>query len=139
METMRYSDAYLAINTLRTNIMGLDNYFMIKKYEKPVFNIDINLCGGMMSGNGEDGSFRGKVYNDFITFVTFSKHSLYNEEMNHDDILEISNALTAFDYDEWIHRPEGKEYEVTKQEFHDLRELFKEAAKDENIVLLGWW
>ena len=23
---------------------------------------DINLCGGMLSGSGSDGSFRGKVY-----------------------------------------------------------------------------
>ena len=44
--------------------MGLDNFFSKSEAspQEVTFSQELKLCGGMLSGNGSDGSFRGKVY-----------------------------------------------------------------------------
>ena len=53
--------------------MGLDCYIVHGNDRDRAFTSkdderlkDINLCGGMLSGSGSDGSFRGKAYEPLI-------------------------------------------------------------------------
>lgn len=53
--------------------MGLDCYIVHGNDHDKAFTSedsellkDINLCGGMLSGSGSDGSFRGKVYEPLV-------------------------------------------------------------------------
>ena len=53
--------------------MGLDCYIVHGNDQDKAFTSedsellkDINLCGGMLSGSGNDGSFRGKVYEPLV-------------------------------------------------------------------------
>ena len=53
--------------------MGLDCYIVHGNDHDKAFTHedderlkDINLCGGMLSGSGSDGSFRGKVYEPLV-------------------------------------------------------------------------
>ena len=53
--------------------MGLDCYIVHGNDHDKAFTHedderlkDINLCGGMLSGDGRDGSFRGKVYEPLV-------------------------------------------------------------------------
>ena len=56
--------------------MGLDNYWMKNKEELGEVEGEFKICGGMLSGNGND-SFRGKVYFRFIEDVC--NENLYDE------------------------------------------------------------
>ena len=115
--------------------MGLDSYFRIKTYETPEFKDlpELHLCGGMMSGDGNDGSFRGKVYDAFITRVT--GESLYQEEIERETICLMARKLN-----DWTYSVIDEEtYGITEQDFNDLKLLFNAAAKTENCVLVGWW
>jgi hypothetical protein len=54
--------------------MGLDCYIVHGNDRKKAFTHeddprikDINLCGGMLSGHGADGSFRGKWYDPLVS------------------------------------------------------------------------
>jgi uncharacterized protein CbrC (UPF0167 family) len=115
--------------------MGLDCYFKIKKYHTPVFDLprELHLCSGMLSGNGSDGSFRGKVYASFMDQI--AGLDLYQEEIEHEVIENTSRYLDKLTYtDSWMVK-----YDLSEQEFEDLRTLFKAAADIPNCVLLGWW
>lgn len=64
--------------------MGLDTYAQPSKdgelsdEDMQAFQqAGISLCGGILSGNGSDGSFRGKVYDRLISDIT--GQSLYQE------------------------------------------------------------
>ena len=41
---------------------------------------DVNLCGGMFSGYGSDGSFRGKVYEPIIQELSEGRHTWYIQQ-----------------------------------------------------------
>ena len=94
--------------------MGLDNYWVIPnpdwsgeaepKHEDDykylpcknpqwISNELPNVCGGMFSGNGSDGSFRGKVYADFLYAIT--GRSLY-EEQDNESVLYMAEALACY-------------------------------------------
>jgi hypothetical protein len=52
--------------------MGLDSIWkMPDGVNHPAFEPALDLCGGLFSGFGQ-GSFRGKVYNEFIEHVSAS-------------------------------------------------------------------
>lgn len=75
--------------------MGLDNYWMKADdtIDKDVdFSPQLNLCGGMFSEGGR-GSFRGKVYDNFIQDV--AGHSLYND-LSNDDVHKIAESLEDY-------------------------------------------
>lgn len=123
--------------------MGLDSYFRIKAYNNPgfTFDRDLNLCGGLLSGHGNDGSFRGKVYNRLIEHVT-GYYSLYTEELDHESVVAIAKKLEETPYDPaWATDPAvfPMEYPISEEEYKDLVDLFKAAASTDNCVLLGWW
>jgi hypothetical protein len=108
--------------------LGLDSYARntpnedgdLTDEQKQAFqNADIRLCGGMFSGNGNDGSFRGKVYNSLIEETTGV--SLYEEWIEPDSVAEMSRKL-----DELLE-------DVTA-----LQRFFG-VCSDEGLGIVGWW
>ena len=67
--------------------MGLDCYIVHgNDRDKPFTHEDderikdVNLCGGMFSGYGNDGSFRGKVYEPIIQELSEGMHTWYIQQ-----------------------------------------------------------
>ena len=68
--------------------MGLDCYIVHANDRDKSFTHedddrlkDINLCGGMLSGGGSDGSFRGKVYEPLIDELTGGMFGINKRKM----------------------------------------------------------
>ena len=92
---------------------------------------NIALCGGIFSGGGNDGSFRGKVYAELILEVT--GQSLYAEWIPPETVKEMYDMLKACDPEEaadWGYRN-------TAQEVLDLRKFFK-VCVERGLGLVGW-
>ncbi|WP_421387323.1 hypothetical protein [Agrobacterium tumefaciens] len=122
--------------------MGLDSYFKVKNGDKFVDLApdgrlsDVNLCGGLVSGNGSDGSFRGKVYDGFLKSVTGGDFSLYREEQGIESYGGVPSAIQS-----WLEEnpaAEGNDFGLTLQEICDLKTLF-EVASEQHAILIGWW
>ena len=54
---------------------------------------DINLCGGVLSGYGDDGSFRGKVYNEIVRRIT--GQSLYQSWIPVEAVADMYQKLMS--------------------------------------------
>jgi hypothetical protein len=72
-------------------IMGLDCYIVHNNDREKKFTHedddrikDINLMGGMFSGYGVDGSFRGKFYNPLIFELSNGEHTWYIDQSDED-------------------------------------------------------
>ena len=112
--------------------MGLDSIWkMPDGVNHPAFEPALDLCGGHFSGSGR-GSFRGKVYNEFIEHV--SGISLYQEEMSNCDVVRIADALSIYDPTDM----DLENYDLTAEEVHDLYRMFTEYG-DAGATLIGWW
>ena len=111
--------------------MGLDNFWILDG-DSPAFDPPLNLCGGMLSAHGE-GSFRGKVYNDF-----FEDHvaglSLYDEEICNFDLQYAADALEEVEWEEGFQ----EKYELTPEELHGLKRMFR-AYADAGARLVSWY
>lgn len=122
--------------------MGLDSYFANEDWPEdeegkmivPEMEDadDIALVGGILSGHGVNGSFRGKVYNEYVQDVT--GESLYQERVPNDVVRQMADALEAYEWggDEDYWRPEDAE------EADALARVFRHFA-DEGAELWGWW
>lgn len=117
--------------------MGLDTYS-----SKPDVNYgEINLCGGMMSANGQ-GSFRGKVYNEFVESIT--DESLYQEEISNKVVRRMAYKLTKYIEDNTAktHKDNGwltaYTWEITWEEAKNLAKWFRVTAGN-NANVKGWW
>jgi hypothetical protein len=122
--------------------MGLDNYFKrtVPSPDTITFPEGLRLCGGMFSGHGSDGSFRGKVYVQF--FEQNLGVSLYSE-LNRDEVAEIAEKLSVLvkthpdqawngNLECWQEDAPSQDlgyYGVTAQEVKDLAALFQSAAE----------
>lgn len=120
--------------------MGLDNFFE-ETEQSPneiAFPPDLHLCGGMFSGHGSSGSFRGKVYTEF--FQQELEVSLYSDQTP-EDVAKIAEKLAALLCqhpneaweEKWLsadtpYRDLGY-YGVSSQEIRDFAALFKAAAE----------
>tara|TARA_B100000287_G_C20006687_1_gene532796 strand:+ start:139 stop:513 length:375 start_codon:yes stop_codon:yes gene_type:complete len=76
--------------------MGLDNYLTKDDTtELPVEVLEdlegLNLCGGMFSGNGTNGSFRGKVYAEEVEQITGV--SLYESAIPPETLRSMADAM----------------------------------------------
>ena len=118
--------------------MGLDSIWSIgtgknglTKARKVIFRPRLNLVGGLFSGEGQ-GSFRGKVYNRFIEEQT--GESLKQKTISSAKVKEMSDQLQKM----YWYIGLKKRYKISKQEFNDLRRMFKRYAK-EGATLHGWW
>ena len=73
--------------------MGLDCYIVHGNDHDKAFTHedderlkDINLCGGMLSGDGRDGSFRGKVYEPLVDeLMSLSDENFHGQGIWHKD------------------------------------------------------
>jgi len=118
--------------------MGLDSIWRIGtgangviKAQKIIFRPQLNLVGGIFSGHGK-GSFRGGYYNEFITQQTGV--SLKQKTISNIKVKKISDQLQKM----YWYIGLKKRYKISKQEFNDLRRMFKRYAK-EGATLHGWW
>ena len=73
--------------------MGLDCYIVHGNDHDKAFTHedderlkDINLCGGMLSGDGRDGSFRGKAYEPLVDeLMSLSDENFHGQGIWHKD------------------------------------------------------
>ncbi len=115
--------------------MGLDGYFYRKKWGDTKFELRRPLCGGIFSGNGEDGSFRARRYNPIV--IDLTGYDLSTEYSN-EEIKVIAKLLReAYENrrDEVMNLL--KEYDIDEDEFLALVELFEQAA-EKGCVYTPW-
>ena len=139
--------------------MGLDCYIQIddKAFEHEDIK-DVNLCGGMFSGQGNNGSFRGKVYSPLMDHVIGQEGRWYHEgdEVSSScELVRQAEALAQFlsayspgdkiklpdriiidDETDEEHIFEGEEYSY--DEVQDLETLLRVAGEN-GATLHSWW
>jgi hypothetical protein len=92
---------------------------------------DIHLSGGVLSG--EDGSFRGKVYDLLVQDIT--GESLYQEWIPPGRIKKMYEALMNCDPKEAL---KGQYvYDLKESSIINLRKFFKVCA-ERDLGLVGW-
>ena len=143
--------------------MGLDCYVVHgNDRDKPFTHKDddrikdINLCGGMMSGDGSDGSFRGKVYEPLVAELMDEPDIWHldgeDAHITSQELKEQADALgqlitakleDADELDEVLEDDSigyqhvwGNEY--TFKEVCDLETLFR-VASERGAVMTVWW
>tara|TARA_R100000995_G_scaffold11175_1_gene4580 strand:- start:1813 stop:2271 length:459 start_codon:yes stop_codon:yes gene_type:complete len=126
---------------------------------------DINLCGGMLSGHGANGSFRGKWYEPLVdelmqedciwhiegedAHITAQElkeqaqaladllHAVESDAKEQD--LLIDDGKTTLLPETIIYQTQhGSPYEYNYQEVKDL-ELLLRCASERGAVMLCWW
>lgn len=110
--------------------MGLDTYAVSNgpKGGRPAANPEHfahvgSLVGGLLSGNGNDGSFRGKVYAHTIEELTGV--SLYQGFIEPEIVANMADALDAVP-------------EYTDDDVPSLRQFFA-VCREHGYGLVGWW
>ena len=110
--------------------MGLDNYWVNDKKEEAFVEGDFKVCGGMMSGHGND-SFRGKVYAVLVEEV--SGFSLYKQYLDPPTIEFIASKLELTTYEQ------AKAYgDLSEEEYNGLKHMFR-AHADAGHGLTSWY
>ena len=111
--------------------MGLDNYWMKNKEELGEVEGEFKICGGMLSGNGND-SFRGKVYFRFIEDVC--NENLYDEMIPNETVKQMADDLEATEWrDSYI-----ENYDIEEEEFKDLVKMFRIHADAGHYLVSSW-
>lgn len=114
--------------------MGLDTYALpsehgkLSKKDMQAFKeAGIRLCGGILSGYGDDGSFRGKVYSDTIHKIT--GYSLYQDWIPPEDVVDMYQKLKLCRHED---------YQGHEEDIENLRKFFK-VCVERKLGLWGWW
>jgi len=125
--------------------MGLDTYALsperdeegyCKRLSDHLFShISPVLVGGLFSGNGGCSSFRGKVYDDFITYVC--DESLYQEEIPNLTVHKMVAALQEF-VDSKPSQKTLDKLDITKEEVDALLEWLKVVANNDGLIGGRW-
>jgi hypothetical protein len=111
--------------------MGLDNYWMKNKEELGEVEGEFKICGGMLSGHGND-SFRGKVYHRFIEDVC--NENLYVEMIPNETVKQMADDLEATEWrDSYI-----ENYDIEEEEFKDLVKMFRLHADAGHYLVSSW-
>jgi len=147
--------------------MGLDCYIVHANNRDEPFTYkdderlkDINLCGGMLSGGGSDGSFRGKVYEPLIDELTGEDHIWHKQEFDDytvttdelriqadalgdlmtDLLLDAEGDGTVLNDDDVVYKTTTSYYEneYTWKEICDLERLLR-VASERRAVMQTWW
>jgi len=119
--------------------MGLDTYASsasgnIELTEEDIQafqEADITLCGGLFSGN--DGSFRGKVYANYVLEVT--GEDLYEMWLPPETVRKMYYAMTAYE-----RSPEQDASSMVPSHFEheELCKFFK-VCSERGLGLVGWY
>ena len=94
---------------------------------------NISLCGGIFSGDGGDGSFRGKVYAMIILEIT--EESLYQEWIPPETVCKMHRRLAAY---ESSMTKDDQETDVTDIEILNLCKFFQVCC-ERGLGLINWW
>jgi hypothetical protein len=121
--------------------MGLDTYAartpadeeLSEEDAKAFEGAELHLCGGLNSGHGDDGSFRGKVYGDTVEEVTGV--SLYQEWIPPETVEKMADAFEQCD-PEAVAREDASGPRAG--EIRDLAKFFRICA-DRGLGLIGWY
>lgn len=128
--------------------MGLDSYAVLPcrqengKYPlapKEAFNsVPGVLVGGLFSGHGDGPSFRGRVYDGYVSEIT--GESLYQEYIPPEVVKEMASKLeAAVAQGRTTYRDfEGDEQEISLEEARALAAWFRVCA-DNGFAVVGWW
>ena len=137
--------------------MGLDCYLVHgNDRDKPFTSEDaeeikdVQLCGGMLSGGGSDGSFRGKIYEPFVDKVmgTQGIWHIPDEEDSYvtsDELKEqaeqIEKAISGYDFNETISIPHPWYDENAEYAYKELKDLatLLHVAGSRGAVMLCWY
>ena len=93
---------------------------------------NISLCGGIFSGGGSDGSFRGKVYAEHILDIT--GESLYAEWISPEIVKAMYQALVDY---ESMRAPDEEFFDTGEKAHADLVKFFK-VCSERGLGLVGW-
>ena len=144
--------------------MGLDCYIVHGNDRSKDFTSedeprikDVSLCGGIMSGHGADGSFRGKWYEPLIDELLETDYLWHIEgedaHITAQELKEQAEALAdllhsvesdakhleqTLEPETIVYKTNRMEAEYTYQEIQDL-ELLLRCASERGAVMLCWW
>ena len=148
--------------------MGLDCYIVHGNDHDKAFTHedderikDVSLCGGMLSGGGSDGSFRGKAYEPLVDDLMQHEGGIWHKSedddpdyVTSDELKEQAEALEEFiqeaiaemeappsetyDDDTIIYTTRDGFLEYTYGEVKDLATLLGVAGK-RGAVMHVWW
>ena len=144
--------------------MGLDCYIVHGNDRDKAFTHEdderiknVQLCGGMFSGGGSDGSFRGKVYEPLIQELSGGEHTWYIDQDEDNfiptdklkeqatllsELLEAVKEVVEDDNetmdDDTIVYQTRQEEEYTYKEVHDLMTLLR-VAGERKAVMTVWY
>ena len=121
--------------------MGLDTYatrdsddLKLNKEDRKAFEAaNIELCGGILSGGGNDGSFRGKVYVTMIMDIT--GESLFQEWIPPETVRKMYESLMACDPQQAFE--EHNWYDCSPVDILELRKFFK-VCSERGLGLINW-
>ena len=120
--------------------MGLDTFAahtpddieLTEEDTQAFLEANISLYGGMLSGGGNGGSFRGKVY--VMLLLEITGESLNDEWLPPETVCKMYEALMACDPEDAIAR---WGYRNTVDEILELRKFFK-VCNERGLGLVGW-
>lgn len=144
--------------------MGLDCYIVHGNDRSKDFTSedeprikDVSLCGGIMSGHGADGSFRGKWYEPLIDELLETDYLWHiegeNAHITAQQLKEQAEALAdllhsvesdakhleqTLEPETIVYKTDRMEAEYTYQEIQDL-ELLLRCASERGAVMVCWW
>ena len=115
---------------------------------------EVQLCGGLFSGGGSDGSFRGKVYDPLIQELSNGEHTWYIEQdedayIPSDTLKEQADILSTFitdiieehgdlDDEDTVYITHDGWAEYTLKEVRDLETLLR-VASERKAVMCVWY
>jgi hypothetical protein len=120
--------------------MGLDNFasrspddIVLSEEDLHAFqDSHIQLCGGIFSGDGCNGSFRGKVYAEYVLEIT--GESLCAEWIPPETVKEMYLAMVAY---EMARKLEVGRASPAEMEHSDLCKFLK-VCSERSLGLVGW-
>ena len=136
------------INTFGRTIVGLDIYALETKNADPKLFEGIRLCGGEL--HTDTTSFRGKVYESLVQWMTGDEVTLYQEVVPFDDLRKLADQFALFFEEnpddvkaqellnDIFYNTKQTDYAHTVDEVRNLSKFFN-ICLDNNLHLRGWW
>ena len=147
--------------------MGLDCYIVHGNDHDKAFTHedderikDVSLCGGMLSGGGSDGSFRGKAYEPLVDDLMQHEGGIWHKSQDDappyvtsEELKEQAEALADFIQlkvdiadedgvvigdDDIVYQTTNGWAEYTYREVWDLLTLLR-VASERKAVMHVWW